>query len=860
MQQPGQQDQQQQQQQQRPGSSDGPSSSQAGLGFGAGSTGLGLGVNSSHAGLGLGSTAGLGAGGGSSSGGGGLGFRSGGSTGGSGGLGLGFKSAGSHQEGSAAVAADHGGSSSGMLRHHQQQQQDEDLGADDEDVVLPTAFGRRIKEAAEKKVQQKAAQQKAASDRLAARHADPKFATFEQHTKGIGMKLLEKMGFQAGKGLGRSKQGIAKPVEAKLRPKGMGLGHGEFRESKMEVERPKAKVFDADAAELEQELAEAKARTQVPLWKIKAAPIRQKRTYKTAEEVLEEAAADGGTAATKLAAQPILDLRGPQARLVTDLEQLNAAAGDGTAADAAAGPPMPELHHNMSLLVSLTESQLRRFDASLQHQQDTAALLVQEKERLEKEVAAAAAASQRLHALTAQLQAVQSAPTGSISLDQLQAEYASMAASYPEEYVLYSLPAAALSQVLPLLGQLLAGWQPLVNPSLGVEQIQAWKGLLESEGSRQAVLGSWEDTEDPYGMLVMELVMPPIRTAISHWEPRHPEPLLAWLDLWRPLLPRGAAQQLLQGLILPRIAAAVESWDPTRETQPIHAWVHPWLPYLATELSTVYPTIRHRLTRALTAWHASDGSARLLLAPWQAVFEPQDWEALLQRSILPKLAQALQTELMLNPNAPHLDPFQWAISWHGVMPTGHLAALMESSFFPAWHAILHHWLSHSPNYDEVTKWYLEWKGMFPQDVLDHPRVRSGFAQGLNMMNSAAEGRPLPAAAPAAAPVGAVPSWRSELGADGAAAPPAAAAGRTVGAGIAVGEPSLKELVTRYAEEQGVEFVPRAGRLHDGLPVYSYGGVNCVVDAAKSLIRAQLRDKGWVPVSLEKLSQEALSRK
>lgn len=47
--------------------------------------------------------------------------------------------------------------------------------------------------------------------------------------------------------------------------------------------------------------------------------------YKTAEEVLEEAS--GGGAATKAAAQPILDLRGPQARLVTDLEQLNATAG-----------------------------------------------------------------------------------------------------------------------------------------------------------------------------------------------------------------------------------------------------------------------------------------------------------------------------------------------------------------------------------------------------------------------------------------------------------------------------------------------------------------------------------------------------
>lgn len=174
---------------------------------------------------------------------------------------------------------------------------------------------------------------------------------------------------------------------------------------------------------------------------------------------------------------------------------------------------MPELQHNMSLLVSLTESQLRRLDASLQHQQDTAALLVQERERLEREVAAATAASQRLNALTSQLQALQSAPAGSMSLEQLQADYISMAVSYPEEYVLYSLPAAALSQVLPLLGQLLAGWQPLVNPGFGVEQFQSWKGLLESEGSRQAVLGSWQDTEDPYGMLVMELVMPPVRYA-----------------------------------------------------------------------------------------------------------------------------------------------------------------------------------------------------------------------------------------------------------------------------------------------------------------------------------------------------------
>lgn len=50
------------------------------------------------------------------------------------------------------------------------------------------------------------------------------FGRFEQHTTGFGSRMLAKMGFQEGEGLGREKQGMAVPLEARRRPKNLGLG------------------------------------------------------------------------------------------------------------------------------------------------------------------------------------------------------------------------------------------------------------------------------------------------------------------------------------------------------------------------------------------------------------------------------------------------------------------------------------------------------------------------------------------------------------------------------------------------------------------------------------------------------------
>uniref|UniRef100_A0A7N2L8S4 G-patch domain-containing protein n=1 Tax=Quercus lobata TaxID=97700 RepID=A0A7N2L8S4_QUELO len=330
------------------------------------------------------------------------------------------------------------------------------------------------------------------------------FGGFERHTKGIGMKLLQKMGYKGG-GLGKNAQGILSPIEPKLRPKNMGMG---FNETEEENKKNKKGLLGSDCEGVER----VKEKQRLWWWSSTTTTRTKKKKKEEVEEEDEEE-----EKGSSVVVQMVYDMRGPEVRLLTNLENLKNEV------------PMPELQYNVRLVVDSVEFEMERSDRDLRSEEATLERLKEEKERL---VVVAERQRKQLYSMGEILSVLdQLEEEDDSKLDSLTVaeQFIELRSRFPEDFKLYNLSCIACSYALPLFIREFQGWDPLQNPfhAVGV-------------------------------------------SVINTWQARDPEPMLRFLDFWENLLPPSVLNYIFDNIVMPKLSSAVGCWEPLLETVPIH--------------------------------------------------------------------------------------------------------------------------------------------------------------------------------------------------------------------------------------------------------------------------------------------------
>lgn len=694
---------------------------------------------------------------------------------------------------------------------------------------------------------------------------DREFGGWERYTKGIGQKLLAKMGHKPGEGLGKSGQGITTPVEAVVR-KGRGaVGiHGSERSERSLKDYPVKDEEEEEDKEFQRQLSQWKKQ---PVDDKKQKP---KYVYKTAQEVLETGNKRRKPVVDTGPKVKVIDMTGKEQRVLSGyhaigkshdkpdeeeaLVQETSEQSQSKSTEAAFS--MPELLHNLNLLVDMAEDDIVYNDRRLRHDKDRLVNLRYENERLSTVVDQESKQLDRLQTVVDLVvsceERLQPESRDPLTLDSCAEIFKMLQTDYYEEYKMYDLPSLGAALIFPLMRTFFTGWLPLRDVKFGLLTVFEWRELLAGdEGS--TTTSSRGGGMDVYQRLIWDVWLPPVRATILKWSVRDTDPMISLLETWQPALPPWVLENILDQLVLPRLLQEVESWNPLTDTTPIHCWLHPWLPLMGDKLEPLYAPIRHKIANALTNWHPSDASAKIILEPWHGVFRPGHMSAFLVKNILPKLELEMRG-LAINPHQQYLDPWRWVMSWKDMMPVQPMVAMLEASFFPKWHQVLVAWLSNMPNYQDITKWYLGWKAQFPEILLGHPSIKDQFNKALETMNRAVSGTFVPGVKENIAYF-----THAERRIMDSKAPPPDMNRDT-------GPPSVnrvssnvpttfKDLVERRAEEEDLLYIPLSGKTQEGKQVYRFGKVTIYFDT--NVVFMQDPGSGrWLPTPLNALVESA----
>ncbi|KAL4908254.1 hypothetical protein BDW74DRAFT_147141 [Aspergillus multicolor] len=560
----------------------------------------------------------------------------------------------------------------------------------------------------------------------------------------FGARMLAKMGYVHGQGLGSSGQGIVNPIEAQARPQGIGLGAVREKSKVARTEEKRAAALRGESVEesSDEEFKRKKKRQQRKEGgraEGESKPMgRKKPQFRTAREI--EADMEGLEVPNVL--KSLIDATGKEQRVLTSTAGLMA--------------PVDFVNTEQSEAYKIA----RRARQDLEAFADEWKGLTERKQYIEQDetqVVDQLDTNQRqidqLSGLVAAFGALEVIPEESSDSPQAKIDYVtdqleSLEIQYKAEIDEYRLWETAVAALHPLFLEAMEDWEPLKAPTFLVANLRRLQPLLSRKPSDGQV--AQRSSTSPYETMIYTLWLPRVRSALlNDWDVFNPSPATTLIVSWKELLPPFVYANVLDQLVVPKLTNGLKSWKPKRSSSSqsqqnsrVPWWLFTWLQYLderhtnPKQATGLLSDAKRKFRSLLDTWDLSAGPAPGFDL-WRDALS-SEFDTCLRNHLLQRLAAQLRADFDVNPQDQDLTPFENILKWKDWFKPNVLGLLFVAEFFPKFHQILYVWLTNDPNYEEVAEWFTWWRSQFPSEINELEIVDEEWNKALRTMDAAAQ--------------------------------------------------------------------------------------------------------------------------